>query len=93
MLDAISSLLCTVTKPLAILREVKDDTSEDKSKEEKPAEQSQTTTTEGPAQPSGAPPSEQPQQSPEAVIQPTETSINGLISHINAINTFTDCFL
>ena len=91
MLDAISSLLCTVTKPLAILREVKDDTSEDKSKEEKPAEQSQTT--EGPAQPSGAPPSEQPQQSPEAVIQPAETSINGQISHINIINTFTDLFM
>ena len=75
MLDAISSLLCTVTKPLAILREVKDDTPEDKSKEERPAEQSQTT--EVPAQPPGAPSSEQPQQSPEAVIQPAEASING----------------
>lgn len=72
MLDAVSSLLCTVTKPLAILREGKDDTPEDKSKEEKPAEQQQAT--EVPAQPSGASP-EQPQQSPEAVVQPAEAVI------------------
>ena len=77
MLDAISSLLCTVTKPLAILREVKDDTSDDKSKEEKPAEQSQVT--EAPAQPSEAPSAEESQQSPEAVVQPAEASTNGNI--------------
>jgi E3 ubiquitin-protein ligase HUWE1 len=91
MLDAVSSLLCTVTKPLAILREVKDDTPEDKSKEEKPAEQQQAT--EVPAQPSGASPSEQPQQSPEAVIQPAETSINGQISHSNALDAFLNSFM
>jgi len=91
MLDAISSLLCTVTKPLAILREVKDDTPKDKSKEEKPAEKPQAT--EVPAQPSEAPPPEQPQQSAEAAIQPAETPINGQISHIDALNTFLDCFM
>ena len=91
MLDAISSLLCTVTKPLAILREVKDNTPEDKPKEEKPAQQQQAT--EAPAQPSGASPSDQPQQSPEAIIQPTETPIDGQISQPNALDTFIDSFI
>ena len=90
MLDAVSSLLCTVTKPLTILREVKDDTPEDKSKEEKPVEQSQTA--EPPGQPSEGPPSEQPQQSPEAVIQPAETPINGEISRNSVLSTFIDLF-
>ena len=90
MLDAVSSLLCTVTKPLIILREVKDDTPEDKSKEEKPVEQSQAA--EVPAQPSEAPPSEQPQQSPETVIQPAEASISGKIAHTSSLSTFLDLF-
>jgi E3 ubiquitin-protein ligase HUWE1 len=88
MLDAISSLLCTVTKPLATLREVKDDTPEDKSKEEKPVEQSQAA--EVPAQPSEASLSEQPQQSLEAVVQSAEVSTNGKISRANPRSTFLD---
>ena len=90
ILDAISSLLCTVTKPLAILREVKDDTSEDKSKEAKPVEQSQAV--EDPTQPSEAPPSDQPPQTPEADVQPAEVLTNGKIWHTNDLRTFFDLF-
>ena len=88
MLDAASSLLCTVTKPLTILREVKDETPEDKPKEGKPVEQSQAS--EVPGQSSEGPPSEQPQQSPEVVIQAVETSINGKVSRPSALSSFLD---